>query len=198
MKIESLCVFCGSSPGRGEFYLAAATAVGRRLAEENIRLIYGGGSVGLMGRVADSCLDAGGEVIGVITRALLDLEVGHLGCTELEVVDTMLERKMRMAELSDGFVSLPGGIGTLDEMFEMLTWSQLDIHQKPSGLLNIDGYYDHLRTFLERVVADRFLLAEHNEMMLIDTDFDQLMEKLRAWQPRPVQKWVDRHMRPEP
>lgn len=198
MKIESLCVFCGSSPGRGESYLEAATTVGRQIAEENIRLIYGGGSVGLMGQVADACLDAGGAVIGVITRALLDLEVGHLGCTELEVVDTMLERKMRMAELSDGFVSLPGGIGTLDEMFEMLTWSQLDIHQKPSGLLNIDGYYDHLRTFLERVVADRFLLAEHSEMMLIDTDFDRLLVKLRAWQSRPVAKWVDRHTRPEP
>ena len=198
MKIDSLCVFCGSSPGRGDNYLAAAKAVGRRLAEKNLRLVYGGGSVGLMGCVADACLDAGGEVIGVITRALLDLEVGHTGCTELEVVETMLERKMRMAELSDGFVSLPGGIGTLDEMFEMLTWSQLDIHQKPSGLLNIDGYYDDLRSFLKRVVEDRFLLQEHSEMLLLDDNFDQLLEKLHAWQPRPVEKWVDRHTQVEP
>ena len=198
MKIDSLCVFCGSSPGRGEAYLAAAAEVGRRLAEQKIRLIYGGGSVGLMGRVADSCLEAGGEVIGVITRSLLDLEVGHTGCTELEVVETMLERKLRMAELSDGFVSLPGGIGTLDEMFEMLTWSQLDIHHKPSGLLNVDGYYDDLRSFLGRVVDDRFLLAEHSEMLLIDDDFDHLLENIRAWEPRPVEKWVDRHTHPQP
>lgn len=193
MPINSLCVFCGSSPGRGTDYLDAATQVGRHLAEQNIRLIYGGGSVGLMGRVADACLDAGGEVVGVITQSLLALEVGHTGCTELKIVDTMLERKTLMAELSDAFVSLPGGIGTLDEMFEMLTWSQLDIHHKPSALLNVDGYYDHLQTFLKRVVDDRFLLGEHLEMLLVDDQFERLLGKLRDWQPVQVEKWVERH-----
>ena len=193
MPINSLCVFCGSSPGRGTDYLDAATQVGRHLAEQNLRLIYGGGSVGLMGRVADACLDAGGEVVGVITQSLLALEVGHTGCTELKIVDTMLERKTLMAELSDAFVSLPGGIGTLDEMFEMLTWSQLDIHHKPSALLNVDGYYDHLQTFLKRVVDDRFLLGEHLEMLLVDDQFERLLGKLRDWQPVQVEKWVERH-----
>lgn len=193
MPINSLCIFCGSSPGRGTRYLDVATSVGRHLAEQNIRLVYGGGSVGLMGRVADACLDAGGEVIGVITKPLLDLELGHTGCTELKIVDTMLERKTLMAELSDAFVSLPGGIGTLDEMFEMLTWSQLDLHAKPSALLNVDGYYDDLQTFLKRVVQDRFLLGEHLQMLLVDDHFERLLGQLRAWQPNPVAKWVDRH-----
>jgi len=197
MPINSLCIFCGSSPGRGSRYLDAATLAGQYLAEQNIRLVYGGGSVGLMGRVADACLEAGGEVVGVITKSLLDLEVGHTGCTELKIVDTMLERKTLMAELSDAFVSLPGGIGTLDEMFEMLTWSQLDIHSKPSALLNIDGYYDDLQTFLKRVVEDRFLLGEHLEMLLVDDDFGSLLDKLRDWQPNPVEKWVDLHTRRE-
>lgn len=198
MKIDSLCVFCGSSPGRGDTYLQAADEVGRKLAQEGIRLVYGGGSVGLMGQVADSCLEAGGEVIGVITRSLLDLEVGHTGCTELEVVETMLERKMRMAELSNAFVSLPGGIGTLDEMFEMITWTQLDIHQKPSGLLNVDGYYDDLHRFLNRVVDQRFLLDQHRQMILTADRFDSLLEDLRSWQPTPVEKWVDRHTNARP
>ena len=193
MTINSLCIFCGSSPGRGTQYLDAATLVGRHLAEQNIRLVYGGGSVGLMGRVADACLEAGGEVVGVITKSLLDLEVGHIGCTELKIVDTMLERKTLMAELSDACVSMPGGIGTLDEMFEMLTWSQLDIHHKPSALLNVDGYYDDLLTFLNRVVEDRFLLGEHLEMLLVDDQFERLLGKLRDWQPTRVEKWVDRH-----
>ncbi len=193
MPINSLCIFCGSSPGRGTQYLDAATLVGRHLAEQNIRLVYGGGSVGLMGRVADACLEAGGDVVGVITKSLLDLEVGHTGCSELKIVDTMLERKTVMAELSDAFVSLPGGIGTLDEMFEMLTWSQLDIHAKPSALLNINGYFDDLQTFLKRVVEDRFLLGEHLEMLLVDDHFERLLDKLRNWKPNPVEKWVARH-----
>jgi len=192
-SMKSLCVFCGSSPGRGKLFVQAAQLVGRRLAEENIQLVYGGGSVGLMGAVADACLDAGGEVIGVITEKLQDLEVGHTGCTELLVVDTMLERKTVMAERSDGFLSLPGGIGTLDEMFEMLTWSQLDIHNKPSALLNVDGYYDGLLEFLDRVVADRFVLGEHLGMLLTGNDFEDVLHRLQTYEPVILEKWVEKH-----
>jgi len=196
MSLNSLCVFCGSSPGRGQAYIDAALHVGRRLAEEDIQLVYGGGSVGLMGAVADACLEAGGKVVGVITEKLQDLEVGHTGCTELIVVETMLERKTVMAERSDGFLSIPGGIGTLDELFEMLTWSQLDIHQKPSALLNVDGYYDHLITFLDRMVKDRFVLGEHLGMLINGTEFDPVLEQLRAYEPIVLEKWVERHTEP--
>ena len=190
--IQSIAVFCGSSPGRGEAYLAVADQVGKALAERGIRLVYGGGSVGLMGRCADACLAAGGEVIGVITQDLNDLEVGHTGCTQLDIVDTMAERKDRMAELSDGFISLPGGVGTMDEMFEMITWTQLDIHNKPNALLNVDGYYDQLISFMERVVADRFLLTEHYQMILQSTSVGDLLDQMAAYEPKPVEKWVDR------
>lgn len=187
--MRSIGVFCGANPGKGEHYLASACEVGRRLAEEDIRLVYGGGSVGLMGAVADACLAAGGEVIGVITRKLLELEVGHRGCQELIVVDTMLERKTKMAELSDAFISLPGGIGTLDEMLEMLTWSQLDIHQKASGLLNVDGYYDGMLAFFDKVKSEGFVRPEHLEMLVACEDLDELLQRLRAYEPVEVAKW---------
>lgn len=193
-EIRSLNVFCGSSPGRGESYVTAADHVGRVLAKRGIRLVYGGGSVGLMGRCADACLNAGGEVIGVITKDLQDLEVGHTGCTQLDVVDTMAQRKERMAELSDGFISLPGGVGTLDEMFEMITWTQLDIHNKPNALLNIDGYFDQLVAFLERVVEDRFLLGEHLEMLIQSTTIEEVLDQMTAYTPKAVEKWVDRQV----
>lgn len=190
--MNSICVFCGSSPGRGEEYVEMAKSVGEILAREKIRLVYGGGSVGLMGAVADACLASGGEVIGVITEGLLGLEVGHRGCTELIVVPTMLERKTRMAELSDGFLSLPGGIGTLDEMFEMLTWSQLDIHQKPSALLNFKDYYAPLLALLDRMCDDRFLLREHIDMLLVGTEPEAILDEMRSFEAKPVEKWVER------
>lgn len=193
-KIESLAVFCGSSPGRGEAYVELADHVGRTLAERGVRLVYGGGSVGLMGRCADACLAAGGEVIGVITEDLQNLEVGHTGCTQLDVVQTMSERKQRMAELSDGFVSLPGGVGTLDEMFEMITWTQLDIHTKPNALLNIGGYYDPLIEFLERMVGDRFFLQDHYDLIIQSTTIEGVLEQMDAYIPRAVEKWVDRQV----
>jgi uncharacterized protein (TIGR00730 family) len=142
-----------------------------------------------MGALADACLEAGGEVIGVITRRLLELEVGHGGCQELIVVDSMLERKTKMAELSDAFISLPGGIGTLDEMLEMLTWSQLDIHQKPSGLLNVDGYFDGMLSFFETVQREQFVRPEHLRMLVAEERLDDLLGKLRAYQPELVAKW---------
>ena len=190
--MKSICVYCGASPGARPIYLATAQAVGRIIAQRGYRMVYGGGSVGMMGAVADACLEAGGFVTGVITRQLADLEVGHLGLTRMEIVSTMHERKARMAELSDGFLALPGGIGTLEELFEALTWAQLEIHRKPCGLLNIEGYYDHLHAFLNHVVAERFLLAEHGAMLLVDNDIDRILDKMLEFQPVRLEKWVDR------
>jgi len=190
--MKSICVYCGASPGARPAYLATAQAVGRVIARRGYHMVYGGGSVGMMGAVADACLEAGGFVTGVITRQLADLEVGHLGLTQMEIVSTMHERKARMAELSDGFLALPGGIGTLEELFEALTWAQLEIHRKPCGLLNIEGYYDHLHAFLNHVVAERFLLAEHGAMLLVDDDVERLLDQMLEFQPVRLEKWVDR------
>ena len=176
-SLRSLCVFCGSRQGQSPAFAESAIRLGRLLAARGIRLVYGGGSVGLMGILADACLEAGGEVTGVITRHLMDREVGHRGCTELILVDTMLERKTRMAELSDGFLSLPGGIGTLDELFEMLTWTQLRLHQKPNALLNVDGFYDPLIVFLRQSVLDLgFADAPTIGNLLVDEDPEALLD----------------------
>lgn len=190
--LQSICVFCGSSPGAHPAFLSTAKDVGKFLAQSNLRLIYGGGSVGLMGAVADACLEHGGQVTGVMTRQLIDLEVGHEGLTQLEVVETMHERKARMAELADGFVVLPGGIGTLEEMFEILTWSQLEIHSKPLGLLNIEHYFDALCDFLKHMVDQRFMLREHGEMLLVESDVATLFGRLKHYQPVRLEKWVER------
>lgn len=178
-SFTSLCVFCGSQPGTDPAYLASAHETGRVFAERGIRLVYGGGSVGMMGAVADSCLAAGGEVIGVIPEFLMELELGHRGLTQLEVVPTMLERKLRMAELSEGFVTLPGGIGTLDELFEMLTWVRLAVHSKPSGLLNVAGFYDELISFCGKTQVDGgFISAQDAANLVADDSISSLLEKL--------------------
>ena len=190
--MNSVCVFCGASPGKRPVYLDAARRVGRTLAARGMKMVYGGGSVGMMGAVADACMEAGGEVIGVITQRLQDLEVGHPGLTQMHIVETMHQRKAMMAELADGFVSLPGGVGTLEEMFEVFTWAQLEIHSKPCGLLNVEGYYDRLYEFLEHVVEERFLLREHGEMLLLGEDIDALLERMMAFEPVQLEKWVDR------
>ena len=189
--MKSLAVFCGSSPGRAGGFSDLARDLGVRLAEEGIALVYGGGRVGLMGTVADGCLDAGGTVTGVITHQLMELEVGHTGCTELVLVDSMLERKSVMAERADGFLSLPGGIGTLDEMFEMLTWSQLDLHPepKPSVILNAAGYYNGLITFLDQVAEEGFVRREHLSMLLVAETIDAALHQLREFQPEELGKW---------
>lgn len=177
--IQSLCVFCGSRQGQSPVFAEVAMELGRTLAARGIRLVYGGGSVGLMGILADACLEAGGEVTGVITRHLMTREVGHAGVTELIQVDTMLERKTRMAEHSDAFLSLPGGIGTLDELFEMLTWTQLYLHDKPNGLLNVDGYYDSLIAFLrDSVHANGFADAKHIDNLIVGDTIDELIAAL--------------------
>lgn len=190
--MKSICVFCGASPGKDPIYIETAREVGRSIARHGLRMIYGGGAVGMMGAVADACLEAGGEVTGVITRKLRGLEVGHNGLTKMYVMETMHERKAKMAELADGFVSLPGGVGTMEEMFEVFTWAQLEIHAKPCALLNVKGYYDRLYEFLQLMVDERFLLREHGEMLLLENDFEQLLARMRTFEPVKMDKWVDR------
>jgi uncharacterized protein (TIGR00730 family) len=176
--LRSLAVFCGSSTGVSSIYQEAAREVGRLLGQRAVRLVYGGGHVGLMGVVADACLIAGGSVIGVIPQALADREVAHRGLTELRVVGSMHERKAVMAELSDAFLALPGGYGTWDELFEALTWSQLGIQKKVCGLLNVNGYYDSMLAMVDRAVAEGFIRDPHRERLLSDTDVSRLLDRL--------------------
>jgi len=188
--MNRLCVFCGSSPGHNPVYAALATQLGQALAQRGIGLVYGGGRVGLMGILADATLAAGGEVIGVIPKALMDRELGHGGATELRVVDSMHERKALMAELADGFVALPGGIGTLEEIFEVWTWAQLGIHRKPCGLLDVNDFFTPLVGFLDQVVANGFLSAEARSMLTVAGSIDELFHQLSAYKAPAVAKWV--------
>lgn len=176
--MKRVCVFCGASTGVREEYGDAARKLAAALARRGLGLVYGGGKVGLMGLLADSMLQAGGEVIGVIPQHLVAKEVAHRGVTELHVVDTMHQRKAMMNELSDAFIALPGGYGTLEEFFEILTWSQLGIHCKPSGLLNVSGYYDNLLAMLDHAVVEGFLLPANRKLVIADTDADLLVQRL--------------------
>jgi uncharacterized protein (TIGR00730 family) len=176
--LKRICVFCGSSAGVHSFYAEAAQAVGRLLCRRGVDLVYGGGNVGLMGVLADACLAGGSRVIGVIPQALVDREVAHLGLTELRVVNSMHERKAVMAELSDAFVALPGGYGTWEELFEMLTWTQLGIQRKPCGLLNVNGYYDPLLELADQAVSEGFLREANRELLLSDDDAGRLLDRL--------------------
>lgn len=188
--MKRLCVFCGSSPGARPAYVAMALALGRLLADRGIGVVYGGANVGLMGAVADGALAGGGEVIGVIPRALAVKEIAHTSLTELHIVETMHERKALMAELSGGFVALPGGIGTLEEIFEAWTWGQLGIHQKPVGILDVRGYYASLLAFLDDALAQRFVKPEHRAQLVTATEPEELLEKMLAWKPLVVAKWM--------
>lgn len=192
MQIKVLGVYCGSSPGLLPEYKEAATAFGALLARERIALVYGGGNVGLMGAAADGALEAGGKVIGVIPQILVAKELAHRGVTEFYPVDTMHQRKQKMADLADGFVALPGGIGTLEEIFEMLTWNQLRIHGKPCAFLNVAGYYDALIQFLEHMVQQRFLKQVQLDALIVDSDAVSLLTKMRAYAPVKTDKWIDR------
>ena len=192
MSLKSVCVFCGASPGARPIYREAAENLGRSLAERGLTLVYGGGAVGLMGVVADAALAAGGEVIGIIPQSLERAEIGHKGLTRLEVVDGMHARKARMAELADAFISLPGGLGTLEEMFEVWTWGQLGYHAKPLGLLEVDGFYARLTDFLDHLVAERFVREPHRAMLQVGESPTELLDRLAAWQPTVAPKWVDR------
>ena len=189
--LSSVCVFCGSNGGADPAYLAAAEAVGAGLAQRGIRIVYGGGRVGLMGALADSARAAGGEVVGVMPQALVDREIGHTGIDDLRVVDTMHERKALMVELSDAFVALPGGIGTLEELFEVYTWAQLGIHAKPLALLDVAGYYEPLAAFLDHAVAQRFLRPETRGMLAVADSIEGVLETFERWRPPAMHKWID-------
>lgn len=190
MKLESLCIYCGSSSGLGDAYVRTAESLGRLLAAEGITLVYGGGNVGLMGAVADAVLDSGGKVIGVIPEYLVTKEVAHMGLTELHRVGSMHERKTKMAELSDAFVALPGGIGTIEEIFEVLTWTQLGIHSKPCAFLDVEHYYGRLFQFLDHMVDQRFIRDEHITSLIRASDAEELLSKLRDCKPVVIDKWL--------
>ena len=191
--MERICVFCGASPGARPEYAQATTELARLLVADGIGVVYGGGGVGLMGVLADAVLAEGGEVIGVIPRALVDREIAHRDVTDMRVVGSMHERKALMAELSDAFVALPGGLGTLEELFEVYTWAQLGLHRKPCALLNVEGYYDGVVGFLGHAVKERFVREENREMLVVETEPGVLIERLRKFEPEAVlPKWIDR------
>lgn len=185
-----ICVYCGSNPGRIMDYCEAARSLGRELAGRNLGLVYGGSSVGVMGAVADAILECGGKAIGVIPHALATKEISHHGLDQLFVVESMHERKAKMAELSDGFVALPGGWGTIEEIFEMLTWAQLGFHEKPCGLLNVAGYYNHLFTFLENAIDEQFVKTEYRPMIMMDDSAASLLRRFSDYRAPKVKKWI--------
>jgi uncharacterized protein (TIGR00730 family) len=189
--VRRVCVYAGSNPGSHPDYADAARALAATLAERGIGLVYGGGKVGLMGVLADTMLDARGEAIGVMPQALIDREIGHRGLTELRVVDSMHARKALMAELSDAFVAVPGGIGTLEELIEVYTWSQLGIHRKACGVLNVRGYYDHLAAFLDHAVTQGFLRPQHRAVLSAASEPADLLDRLAAYEPPAVGKWLE-------
>ena len=190
--MNRFCVFCGSSPGRNPAYVAAAAGLGTFLATRGFGLVYGGASIGLMGTVADAARAAGGEVIGIIPHALVELEVAHAGLSDLRVVGSMHERKALMAELSDAFIALPGGIGTLEELFEVWTWGQLGSHRKPCAVLNVAGYYDRLFGFLDFMTDEAFLRPLHRDMLLVADTPECLLDKLAGYQAPPETRWISR------
>jgi uncharacterized protein (TIGR00730 family) len=189
--LASVCVFCGSNAGADPAYVASAQTVGRGLAQRGIRVVYGGGRVGMMGALADAARARGGEVVGVMPRQMFEREIGHTGIDDLRVVDSMHERKALMVELADAFIALPGGIGTFEELFEVYTWAQLGIHAKPLGLLDVAGYYRPLATMLDHAVEQRFLREETRAMLAVAADLDSLLAAFDGWHPAPMHKWID-------
>jgi uncharacterized protein (TIGR00730 family) len=190
--VKRVLVFCGSSPGRLPEYTERGAELGRLLAERGLGTVYGGASIGVMAAVADGALASGGEVIGVIPKRLLESEIAHAGLTKLRIVDTMHERKALMSELADAVIALPGGAGTLDELFELFTWSQLGLHDKPMGLLDVADYWQPLLAFLNHAVVERFLREEHLESLLVERDPGILLDRLATHQPRVFDKWFER------
>ena len=191
VTIRRLCVFCGSSAGRDPGHRRLVEALARALVGRGIGIVYGGARVGLMGALADAALAAGGEVIGVIPRGLIEREIGHTGLTELRIVDSMHERKSLMAELADGFVALPGGVGTLEELFEVWTWAQLGLHAKPCALLDTDGFYGPLVTFLDHLVDTGFVRPAHRAMLVTAHSPEELLTAFAAYRPPLVGKWLE-------
>ncbi|RMB56145.1 TIGR00730 family Rossman fold protein [Dokdonia sinensis] len=189
-NLKSICVFCGSSEGNDKAIVDVALQLGATMAQRDITLVYGAAKIGIMGKVAQGALDNDGKVIGVIPEFLKLKEVVHLGLTELIVNETMHERKMKMHEISDGFITLPGGFGTFEELFEIITWAQLGLHQKPIGLLNVNGFYDDLIAMLKTMVAKGFLKQENLELLLVDTSVEGLLAQIKDFKPQPVPKWL--------
>jgi uncharacterized protein (TIGR00730 family) len=192
INLKRISVFCGSSPGASTIYTDEAEQLGTQLAKEGITLVYGGARVGIMGTVANAALQAGGDVIGVIPKMLMTREIAHTELTELIVVNTMHERKAKMEELSDGFIALPGGPGTMEEFFEVYTWAQLGEHQKPIGMLNSNNYYDKLLTFFDHMIEEQFLKPEYQSMIIVEKDPHVLIEKFRTYEPPKLTKWINR------
>ncbi|WP_299480957.1 TIGR00730 family Rossman fold protein [uncultured Roseibium sp.] len=188
--MKSICVFCGSSYGSREIYTEAARSTGRVIAENGYRLVYGGAKVGLMGTVADAALEAGGEVVGVLPRSLQEKEIGHEGLNELHLVGSMHERKAMMADLSDGFIALPGGVGTLEEIFEVWTWGQLGYHEKPCGFLNVAGYYDQLIAFLDHQTEEAFTKPAMRNMIQISATAQDMIDQFKTYTPPSTPKWI--------
>ncbi len=190
--LRHICVYAGASPGADERFRDAAERLAQAIVGRGLGIVYGGGNVGLMGALADAALAAGGEVVGVIPKALLEKEVAHGGLTELNVVESMHERKARMADLARAFIALPGGIGTIEELIEVFTWTQLGLHEKPVAVLNVAGYWDGLLSLLDDAVTQRFLRAEHRALLLEGVDPEELLSALEAWRPPHLDKWIDR------
>ncbi|OQK18217.1 LOG family protein [Methyloprofundus sedimenti] len=191
-QLKSICVYCGSSSGRSKAYASSARVLAQSLVNRNITLVYGGASIGIMGLLADQMLELGGKVIGIIPKALAHKEVMHKNLTELHITESMHERKMLMAELSDGFIALPGGIGTLEEMFEIWTWAQLGIHNKPCGLLNIDGYYDTLIQFLDHMLVEQFVKQRQHDLLIIESQPEKLLEHYVNYQAVATTPWLNK------
>lgn len=189
--MKSICVYCGSNTGTSPLFADRARALGERIGNEGLALVYGGGNVGLMGVVADAVLASGGDVIGVIPQQLVDMEVAHRGLTQLEIVGSMHERKQRMFDLADAFVAMPGGFGTLDEMFEMLTWRQLGLGDKPCAFLDVDGFYAPLLAMVDRMVESRFLHPDQRADLWHGEDLDALLAWMRGYAPAEASKWLD-------
>lgn len=190
--MRRLCVYCGSSAGGNDAYVRAAEALGRSLCAQGIGLVYGGARVGIMGAIADSVVAGGGEAIGVIPESLMKKELAHDALSALHVVASMHERKSLMAELADGFVALPGGFGTLEEIIEVITWAQLGFHRKPCGFLNVDGYFDALFRFIEHAVGEGFLRAAHRDMLIREENPERLLERFAAYEPPEIPKWIEK------
>ncbi len=187
--MQSICVFCGSSAGRNSTYSGAAVELGRLLADRALSLVYGGGNIGLMGEIAQSVINSGGSAIGVIPQFLVEKELVYDKLTEIRIVETMHERKAIMADLADAFISMPGGFGTLEETVEVLTWAQLGLHEKPIGLLNIDGYYRHLNDFFDHMIAEGFLLGAYKDMLVVENDPNALLDSLSTFKMPEIDKW---------
>lgn len=193
--MKRVCVYCGSSSGNQEAYKAAARRLGRAMLDRGLSLVYGGARIGIMGEIADTVVKGGGEAIGVMPRSLADREIYHPGLTRLKIVNSMHERKAMMADLSDGFVALPGGLGTIEEIFEVLTWAQLGFHRKPCALLNAIGYYDHLSAFLNHTVAEGFVNTDSRSMLITESDPDTLLERFDTYDAPVADKWRKRNTR---